>query len=96
MAIPLTLEGKDSHKTYVPYFSQEALMLPHTKRAGSQKILGFTKSDSNNTNFVKSEGFSRYTKKGCFSMRRLHLCRIDAGLAVRPSIPKAKPNYATC
>ena len=57
MTIPLTLEGKGSQKIYVPYFSQKALMLPSYKKGEQLSIPGFTKSHSDNTDLVKSEGF---------------------------------------
>ena len=89
MAIPLTLEGKGSTKTYVPYFSQEALMLPHTKRAGSHQSLALQKAIQTFQTLTKTKVFPVDTKKGCFSMRRLHYKGDALGLAVRPSIPKA-------
>ena len=89
MAIPLTLEGKGSTKTYVPYFSQEALMLPHTKRAGSHQSLALRKAIQTIQTLSKTKVFPVDTKKGCFSMRRLHFKGDALGLAVRPSIPKA-------
>ena len=89
MAIPLTLEGKGSTKTYVPYFSQEASMLPHTKRAGSHQSLALRKAIQTIQTLTKTKVFPVDTKKGCFSMRRLHFKGDALGLAVRPSIPKA-------
>ena len=72
MTIPLTLEGKGSQKIYVPYFSQKALMLPHTKRAGSYQSLALRKAIQTIQTLSKVKVFPVDTKKGCFSMRRLH------------------------
>ena len=89
MAMPLTLEGKGSHKTYVPYYSHEACMLPHTKRAGSHQSIALRKAIQTMQTLTKTKVFPVDTKKGCFSMRRLHYKGDALGLAVRPSIPKA-------
>ena len=63
-------------------------MLPHTKRAGSHQFLALRKAIQTIQTLSKVKVFPVDTKKGCFSMRRLHF-KGDVGLAVRPSIPKA-------
>ena len=88
MAMPLTLEGKGSHKTYVPYFSPEAAMLPHSKRAGSHQSIALGKAIQTLQKLTKEKNFPIGTKKGCFSLRRLHFKGDALGLAVRPQIPK--------
>ncbi len=87
MAIPLTLEGKGSHKTSIPYFSQEANLLPHAKRAGSHQSLALRKAIQTQT-LTKENMFPVDTKKGCFSLKRLHFRGDALGLAVTLRIPK--------
>ncbi len=90
MAMPLTLEGKGSTKTYVPYFSHEASLLPHSKTAGSHQSHALQKTIQTLQTISKTKLFPVDTRKGCFSMRRLHFKGEALGLAVRPSFPKAE------
>ena len=87
VAMPVTVTGKGSHKEYAGYFTDQAKMLPVSKRSASHQTLALSKAIQTMQTLTKRKVFPVVRRKGCFSMRRLGYVGDALGLPVRPIIP---------
>ena len=87
VAMPVTVTGKGSHKEYAGYFTDQAKMLPVSKRSASHQTLALSKAIQTMQTLTKQKVFPVVQRKGCFSMRRLGYVGDALGLPVRPIIP---------
>ena len=71
------------------YFSEQARMLPVSKRSASHQTMALSKAIQTMQTLTKQKVFPILQRKGCFSTRRLGYVGDALGLPVRPVMPLA-------
>ena len=89
VAFPIAVSGKGCHTVYVGYFSEQARMLPVSKRSASHQTMALSKAIQTMQTLTKQKVFPILQRKGCFSTRRLGYVGDALGLPVRPVMPLA-------
>ena len=89
VAFPIAVSGKGCHTEYAGYFSEQARMLPVSKRSASHQTMALSKAIQTMQTLTKQKVFPVLQRKGCFSARRLGYVGDALGLPVRPVMPLA-------
>ena len=85
--IPIKRDGAGAKATYIEYTSDEAALLPKTKRAASLQILSFRNLLQNLLTITDTPFFPVFGESKCRSLQRMgHVCPV-AGVPRRPTIP---------
>ena len=87
MLFPIRLSGAGARSKYIEYHSDEATMLPPTKRSGAQQALCFRNVMQNLSTLLGERFFPSFSDSKCSSMYRLGWRNECAGITRRPILP---------
>jgi len=87
MLFPIRISGAGARSKYVEYHSNEATLLPPTKRSGAQQALCFRNVMQNLSTLLGERFFPSFKESKCSSMYRLGWRNECAGITRRPILP---------
>lgn len=87
LLFPVTVSGAGARAKYIPYHSDEATLLPPSKRSGAQQALCFRNVIQNLTTLLGERFFPTFDGSKCSSMYRLGWRNECAGITRRPILP---------
>ena len=93
--IPIKIDGTGAKARYIDYHSDEATLLPKSKRTASLQILSFRNLLQNLLTITDTPFFPVFGESKCRSLQRLgHVCPV-AGVPRRPTIPNQEQTIRT-
>ena len=93
MLFPIRISGAGARSKYVEYHSNEATLLPPTKRSGAQQALCFRNVMQNLSTLLGERFFPSFKESKCSSMYRLGWRNECAGITRRPILPNNRQRW---